>query len=93
MKYIGWAGTALVVVAYLPQIQHLYAERCAWGISVKTWVIWLAASALLLTHCLLQGDALFAVVQGVNLFAIVTTILLTLRSNRVCPYHRQVGRG
>ena len=33
MEVLGWAGTALVVVAYYPQIHHLYVERCAWGIS------------------------------------------------------------
>jgi hypothetical protein len=33
MEIIGWAGTALVVVAYFPQIRHLLVERCAWGIT------------------------------------------------------------
>jgi uncharacterized protein with PQ loop repeat len=88
MEVIGWAGTALVVAAYFPQIHHLYAERCAWGISPLTWVIWLAASALLLIYCILRQEAMLAVVQGLNIAAIVTTLLLVRRSNQVCPYHR-----
>ena len=87
MEVMGWAGTALVVVAYYPQIHHLYVERCAWGISQLTWLIWLAASALLLTYCVLRGEGMLAVVQVVNIAAIVTTLFLVRRSNRVCPYH------
>lgn len=87
MEILGWVGTALVVVAYYPQIHHLYAERCAWGISQLTWLIWLAASALLLTYCVLRGEAMLSVVQAVNIVAIMTTLLLVRRSNRVCPHH------
>ena len=90
MEAIGWVGTALVVVAYYPQIHHLYVERCAWGISVLTWRIWLAASVLLLIYCILRRDLLMCFVQGVNIMAIVTTLLLVRRSNQVCPYHRTV---
>ena len=90
MKVVGRVGTALVVVAYYPQIHHLLAERCAWGISVLTWLIWLAASVLLLTYCLVRRELLMCVVQGVNAAAIVTTIVLVRRSNNVCPYHRRI---
>ena len=87
MEVMGWVGTALVVVAYYPQIHHLYVERCAWGISVLTWLIWLAASVLLLTYCVLRREAMLAAVQAVNNAAIVTTLLLVRRSNQVCPHH------
>ena len=84
----------MVIVAYAPQIHHLWAERCAWGISLTTWFIWLLASALLLTYCVLRRDTLFAVVQGINITAIVATILLARRSNSLCPYHMgKLGRG
>lgn len=87
MEVLGWMGTALVVVAYYPQIRHLYAERCAWGISRLTWLIWLAASSLLLIYCVLRREAMLSVVQGVNVAAIMTTLLLVRRSNQVCPHH------
>ena len=87
MEALGWVGTALVVVAYYPQIHHLYIERCAWGISRLTWVIWLVASALLLIYCTLRREAMLSVVQAVNIAAIVTTLLLVRRSNQICPHH------
>src|ERR1044071_803277 len=90
MEILGWVGTALVVIAYYPQIHHLFAERCAWGISVLTWVIWLIASVLLLTYCVVRRELLMCVVQGVNIAAIVTTIVLVRRSNRLCPYHHRI---
>jgi uncharacterized protein with PQ loop repeat len=94
MEVLGWAGTAMVIVAYAPQIHHLWAERCAWGLSLPTWFIWLLASALLLTYSVLRRDTLFAAVQGINITAIVATILLARRSNRLCPYHMgKLGRG
>jgi uncharacterized protein with PQ loop repeat len=51
MEIIGWVGTTLVIIAYYPQIHHLYVEKCAWGISLLTWLIWLIASMLLLVYC------------------------------------------
>ena len=87
MEIIGWIGTALVIVAYYPQIHHLWVEKCAWGISVRTWVIWLVASALLLAYCIVREEILLSVVQITNMASIVTTIALVRRSNNVCPYH------
>jgi len=87
MEMLGWAGTALVIVAYIPQIRHLYVEKCAWGISISTWVIWLAAGALLLGYCIFRNDTLFAFVQVINITAIAATIMLALRSDQICPSH------
>ena len=93
MEALGRVGTALVVVAYYPQIHHLYVERCAWGISVLTSLIWLVASVLLLVYCILRRESLLSVAQAVNVTAIVTTIILVRRSNSVCPYHLKVTEG
>ena len=76
MEVLGWAGTALVIVAYYPQIHHLYVERCAWGISRLTWLIWLAASALLLTYCVLRREVMLSVVQAVNIAAALVVMFL-----------------
>jgi lipid-A-disaccharide synthase-like uncharacterized protein len=87
MEILGWAGTALVIVAYIPQIRHLYVEKCAWGISISTWLIWLLAGAFLLSYCIFRNDTLFTFVQVINITAIVATIMLARRGNRICPYH------
>jgi len=88
MEVIGWIGTALVIMAYYPQIRHLWLEKCAWGISVWTWVIWLVASILLLIYCIIRGEILLSVVQLSNMASIVLTIVLVRRSDKICPYHR-----
>lgn len=90
MEVIGWIGTTLVIVAYYPQIRHLWVEKCAWGISVRTWVLWLIASILLLIYCIIRGEILLSVVQISNMASIVTTIALVRRSNTVCEYHLSV---
>ena len=87
MEMLGWAGTALVIIAYVPQIRHLYVEKCAWGISISTWLIWLVAGAFLLSYCIFRNDALFTIVQVINITAIVATVVLARRSNQICPYH------
>ena len=89
MEMLGWVGTALVIVAYVPQVRHLYIEKCAWGISISTWLIWLIAGALLLSYCVFRNDTLFTIVQVVNITAIMATIILARRSNKICTYHLQ----
>jgi lipid-A-disaccharide synthase-like uncharacterized protein len=91
MEMLGWVGTALVIVAYVPQIRHLYIEKCAWGISISTWLIWLVAGALLLSYCVFRNDTLFTFVQVINITAISATIILARRSNRICPYHSKTA--
>ena len=81
MEVIGWIGTALVIIAYYPQIRHLWVEKCAWG------AIWLIASALLLIYCLVRGEVLLSVMQLSNMASIVMTVVLVRRSNNICPYH------
>jgi uncharacterized protein with PQ loop repeat len=87
MEVIGWIGTTLVLIAYYPQIHHLFVEKCAWGISMTTWLIWLASSSLLLVYAFLRLDVLFVIVQAINILSIAATIVLVRRSNRICPYH------
>ena len=95
MEMLGWAGTALVIVAYVPQIRHLYVEKCAWVISISTWLICLVAGVLLLSYCIFRNDTLFTFVQVINITAIMATIILARRGNRICPYHLNmaVSRG
>lgn len=92
MEVLGRVGTALVVVAYYPQIHHLYVERRPWGISRWTWLIWPAASSLLLAYGALRGEVMLSAVQAVNVVAIVTTLVLVRRSNRVCPHHAKAAQ-
>jgi uncharacterized protein with PQ loop repeat len=77
---VGYAGTALVALGYLPQIWHLATRRCAMGVSIATWSIWLFATSLILISALTTGQALFIVLVAIHLVAISVTIVLILFS-------------
>lgn len=89
MEVIGWIGTALIIIAYYPQIHHLRVEKCAWGISITTWVIWLVASVFLLAYAIAGKSTLFVVVQSINMLAVAATIILAKRANNICPFHAE----
>ena len=66
---VGYAGTAIVVAAYAPQIAHLVREHCSAGISTRAYALWSLSSALFLIHASMIGDLVFIVVQIVSLVA------------------------
>jgi uncharacterized protein with PQ loop repeat len=92
MEIVGWMGTVLVIVAYYPQIRHLYVEKCSWGISLTTGWIWLLSSMFLLIYAFMGGSTLFVLVQVINMIAIITTIVLAKRSDNVCLYHSKIAK-
>lgn len=66
---LGFVGTGLVIVGYLPQIHHLIRERCTAGLSVPAFGLWSAASLVFLVHAAMINDLVFVGVQVVNLAA------------------------
>jgi uncharacterized protein with PQ loop repeat len=48
-QLLGFAGVALGLGGYMPQVVHLIRERCSAGISVQAYLIWLSGAALDLT--------------------------------------------
>jgi lipid-A-disaccharide synthase-like uncharacterized protein len=84
---LGFIGTAVVVIGYLPQIMHLIKEKCAWGISLRSWALWLAGGVLLFVYSLQKQDAVFTSVQAIQILAIALTIFYARKSTQVCPYH------
>ena len=56
IHWLGYAGTVLVILAYLPQVRHLLHEHCSAGLSVRAYLMWGAASALLLSYAISLGD-------------------------------------
>lgn len=71
---LGFLGTGLVIIAYIPQITHLVRERCSAGISLIAYVLWLIASLCLLIHALFQADSVFIALQGTQL--VTSSIIL-----------------
>ena len=80
-QILGAVGTALVIVGYVPQIGHLMRQHCTAGISILAFSLWCLASLLFLVHGAVIGDAVFVVVQAVNL-APVRSSLASARSTR-----------
>ena len=93
-EILGFVGTGLVIVGYVPQIVHLVKERCTAGISVPAFFLWCAASLLFLIHAVVIRDAVFLVVQAVNLVAGGLIVAFCKRyEGEVCPFHRNAYSG
>jgi uncharacterized protein with PQ loop repeat len=88
-KLIGFLGTGLVIVAYLPQIRHLIKERCSGGISIKAYCIWFVAALLILVHAIGIQDPVFIVLQGYQLAACGLIVFFCKKyEDSVCEAHR-----
>ena len=69
IHWLGYAGTTLVILAYLPQIFHLLKERCSAGLCVRAYLMWVAASLLLLSYAVSQDDGVFVALQSYQLLS------------------------
>lgn len=86
---LGFIGTIIVAIGYLPQIVHIAREGCSSGVSINAWCLWLLASLFIAAHALVVFDAVFMALQVVNILAIATVIVLAKRYERmVCRRHQ-----
>ncbi len=89
-EILGFAGTGLVVVGYIPQVVHLLRERCTAGLSIRAFSLWCVASLLFLIHAAVIRDVVFVGVQTVNLVAGGLIVGFCKRfEGEVCPFHRE----
>lgn len=87
-QVFGLLGSALVLIAYLPQIHHLIKEHCSAGISRRAYLLWLAAAVLLLVHAFMLKDLSFMVLQVIS--ATATGVILIFAEKYKygsCPTH------
>ncbi len=88
---MGYAGTTLVMVAYLPQIFHLVAMRCSAGISIRAYAIWTVASLLLVIHAIGIAAPVFIALTGSQFGATLTiACLVWMYKDRRCEEHGQL---
>lgn len=86
---LGFIGTVIAAIGYLPQTVHLAREGCSAGVSVKAWCLWLLSSVLIATHAFAVFNAVFIALQVVNILAIATIIVLAKRyEGMVCRSHQ-----
>ena len=88
-QILGFVGTGLVIVGYIPQVVHLINERCTAGIGIMAFSPWCAASLLFLIHAAVIRDAVFVGVQTVNLVAGGLIVFSKRYEGEVCPFHRE----
>ena len=87
-QLLGFLGTGLVIVAYVPQIHHVIKEHCSAGISVRAYSLWFLASVLFLMHAAMIKDLIFIVVQIANLLAIFLIVVYIKRyEKQMCRTH------
>lgn len=87
-QLLGFLGTGLVIVAYVPQIHHVIKEHCSAGISVRAYSLWFFASVLFLMHAVMIKDLVFIVVQIANLVAIFIIVVCIKRyEKQMCRTH------
>jgi uncharacterized protein with PQ loop repeat len=76
--WVGIAGTALIMIAFVPQIVLLLRTRRAGALSIKSNVLNATASALLFAYALLRGDMVFSVVMGYQLACALFIVVLNI---------------
>lgn len=87
-QWLGFAGTALVVVAYLPQISHLIKSTCTAGVSPFAYSVWSVSAILLLIYAITVGDPVFIALQAYQLLVTASILILSWKSHgRLCDVH------
>jgi uncharacterized protein with PQ loop repeat len=91
-EILGFAGTSLILGAYVPQMTHIVREHCSGGVSVRSWTMWLVATLCVLAHAATMRDVVFITLQVGNLAAITTVLVLIRRyARRACHSHESPG--
>ncbi|MBI4085256.1 MAG: PQ-loop repeat-containing protein [Candidatus Liptonbacteria bacterium] len=91
-ELLGFLGTALAIIAYMPQIIHLLKVHCSAGISRFAYAMWLVASAFLLIHALMINDKVFTALMGFNLAANTLIFLYAnIYKRNFCESHMPIN--
>ena len=87
-EFLGVAGIAISMLAYLPQVVHLAREHCSAGVSRRAWAMWLVSSLLVGTLAVHRGDVVFIPLQLSTLTSAAVILTLAHRyRGMVCEVH------
>ena len=88
LQIVGFTGTLLVAIAYIPQISHMIGKRCAMGLDTKAWLIWAVATILVLIYAISTKEPIFITLTTLNLTAILIIFVLKMKyGNTMCGNH------
>ena len=76
--WVGILGSALIMLAFVPQIALLLRTRRAGALSVKSNALNVTASGVLFGYALLRGDLIFIAVMGFQLAAAIVIVVLNI---------------
>ena len=76
--WVGIVGSALIMLAFVPQIALLLRTRRAGALSVKSNALNMTASGVLFLYALLRGDLIFIAVMGFQLAAAIVIFVLNI---------------
>jgi uncharacterized protein with PQ loop repeat len=83
-EWMGFAGIALSVTAYLPQIIHLIKKHCSTGLSPGAYAIWVTSTLLLLAYAVSNNDPIFISLQSYQLAATAIILYYSLKYRGRC---------
>lgn len=87
-EFLGIAGIAISVLAYLPQAVHLARERCSAGVSRRAWGMWLLSSLLIGAFALHRRDLVFILLQVSSLTSAAIILALAQKyRGMACETH------
>ena len=88
VERLGFAGTTLCILAYLPQVIHLTRERCSAGLSTGAYSTWLMAALFLLSYAISTGDRVFIALQSYQVGAPTLILFFCVRyKGHLCEDH------
>ena len=88
IEWLGFAGIALCVLGYLPQVIHLIKERCSAGLSTGAYITWGIAAVLLLSYAVVRKDIVFIVLQSYHVGATALICYYCVKyKGRLCEDH------
>jgi lipid-A-disaccharide synthase-like uncharacterized protein len=83
-EFIGIAGIAISVAAYVPQVVHLTREHCSAGISSRAWTMWFIGALFVGLLALRRGDPVFILLQVSSVTSAAAILYLARASTREC---------
>jgi uncharacterized protein with PQ loop repeat len=90
-ELLGVAGISIGVLAYLPQVVHLWREQCSAGVSARAWGMWLTSSLLIGALAVHRQDPVFIGLEASSLASAAMILLLTHRYRGMsCEAHGHV---
>jgi uncharacterized protein with PQ loop repeat len=77
--WVGIVGTALIMAAFVPQIEVLLKTHRAGALSIKSNALNMTASISLFFYAVLRDDMIFIIAMGFQLAAAIVILVLNIR--------------